>query len=145
MSDRNVQSAISDLAALKPNWTLLADTLPAEFLQQVKGEIESLTAQRDGYLETIHETFRVLESRGQAPDDNAPLSVTVRRVLDALDRVTTERDALAAELAALKNAVEQAECALMEIGECSCNIGTDVERVVHAYRCALLRLEGSET
>lgn len=43
----NVQDAISDLAALRPNWTLLADTLPAEFLQQVKGEIESLAAQRD--------------------------------------------------------------------------------------------------
>ena len=50
--------------------------------------------ERDGYLETIRETFRVLDARGQAPDDNAPLSVTVRRVLDALDRVTTERDAL---------------------------------------------------
>ena len=50
--------------------------------------------ERDGYLETIRATFRVLESRGQAPDDNAPLSVTVRRVLDALDRVTTECDAL---------------------------------------------------
>lgn len=59
--------------------------------------------------------------------------------------LTAERDALSAELAALKNAVEQAECALMEIGECSCNIGTDVERVVHAYRCALLRLEEGET
>ena len=50
--------------------------------------------ERDGHLETIRATFGVLESRGQAPDDNAPLAVTVRRVLDALDRVTTERDAL---------------------------------------------------
>jgi len=49
-------------------------------------------AERDGYLETIRETFRVLESRGQAPDDNAPLSVTVRRALDFLDKVTAERD-----------------------------------------------------
>ena len=57
-------------------------------------ECEAARAERDGYLETIRATFRVLESRGQAPDDNAPLSVTVRRVLDALDRVTTERDAL---------------------------------------------------
>ena len=108
MSDRNVQSAISDLAALKPNWTLLADTIPAEFLRQVKGDIESLTAERDGYLATIRATFRVLESRGQAPDDNAPLSVTVRRVLDHLDRVTTERDALAEQLAALKRRVADA-------------------------------------
>lgn len=108
MSDRNVQGAISDLAALKPNWTLLADTIPAEFLRQVKGEIESLTAERDGYLATIRATFRVLESRGQAPDDNAPLSVTVRRVLDYLDRVTAERDALAEQLAALKRRVADA-------------------------------------
>ena len=53
-----------------------------------------LASERDGRLETIRETFRVLDARGQAPDDNAPLSVTVRRVLDALDRVTAERDAL---------------------------------------------------
>ena len=51
-----------------------------------------LASERDGYLETIRETFRVLESCGQAPDDNAPLSVNVRRVLDYLDRVTAERD-----------------------------------------------------
>ena len=108
-------------------------------------ECEAARAERDGHLETIRATFGVLAARGQAPDDNAPLSVTARRVLDALDRVTAERDALAAQLAALKNAVEQAECALMEIGECSCNIGTDVERVVHAHRCALLRLEEGET
>jgi hypothetical protein len=50
--------------------------------------------ERDGYLETIRETFRVLDARGQAPDDNAPLSVTVRRVLDYLDKVTAQRDAL---------------------------------------------------
>ena len=50
--------------------------------------------ERDGHLETIRETFRVLDARGQAPDDNAPLSVNVRRVLDVLDRVTAERDAL---------------------------------------------------
>ena len=54
----------------------------------------AVTAERDTYLETVRATFRVLESRGQAPDDNAPLSVTVRRVLNALDRVTAERDAL---------------------------------------------------
>jgi len=64
-------------------------------LELAREEAEArVAAQRDTYLATIRETFRVLESRGQAPDDNAPLSVTVRRVLDALDRVTTERDAL---------------------------------------------------
>ena len=57
-------------------------------------ECETARAERDGHLETIRETFRVLDARGQAPDDNAPLSVTVRRVLDYLDRVTAERDAL---------------------------------------------------
>ena len=57
-------------------------------------ECEAARAERDGYLEAIRATFRVLESRGQAPDDNAPLSVNVRRVLDVLDRVTAERDAL---------------------------------------------------
>ena len=57
-------------------------------------ECEAARAERDGHLETIRETFRVLDARGQAPDDNAPLSVTVRRVLDYLDRVTAERDAL---------------------------------------------------
>ncbi len=105
----NVQNAISALAALRPNWTLLADTTPADFLRQVKAEIESLTAERDAHLETIRETFRVLDARGQAPDDNAPLSVTVRRVLDFLDKVTAERDALSAELAALKKRVADAE------------------------------------
>ena len=55
-------------------------------------ECEAARAERDGHLETIRETFRVLESCGQAPDDNAPLSVNVRRVLDYLDRVTAERD-----------------------------------------------------
>ena len=53
--------------------------------------------ERDGYLGTIRETFRVLESRGQSPDDNAPLSVTVRRVIDYLDTMTAERDALKAD------------------------------------------------
>ena len=72
-------------------------------------ECEAARAERDGHLETIRETFRVLESRGQAPDDNAPLSVTVRRVLDYLDRVTAERDALSAQLAALKKRVADAE------------------------------------
>ena len=61
-----------------------------------------LASERDGCLKTIRETFRVLDARGQAPDDNAPLEVTVRRVLDLLDKVTAERDALAAQLNALK-------------------------------------------
>ena len=74
----------------------------------LRAQLTAVTAERDGHLETIRETFRVLESRGQAPDDNAPLSVTVRRVLDYLDRVTAERDALAAELAALKKRVADA-------------------------------------
>ena len=55
-------------------------------------ECETARAECDGHLETIRETFRVLESRGQAPDDNAPLEVTVRRVLDHLASVTAERD-----------------------------------------------------
>ena len=71
-------------------------------------ECEAARAERDGYLEAIRATFRVLESRGQAPDDNAPLAVTVRRVLDYLDRVTAERDALSAQLAALKKRVADA-------------------------------------
>ena len=75
----------------------------------LRAQLTAVTAERDGHLETIRETFRVLESRGQAPDDNAPLSVTVRRVLDYLDRVTAERDALSAQLAALKKRVADAE------------------------------------
>jgi hypothetical protein len=51
-----------------------------------------------------------------------------------LAAVTAERDSL-------KHAVEQAERALMEIGACSCEIGADVERLVHAHRCALLAKE----
>lgn len=62
----------------------------------------------NAHFTAVRETFRMLESRGQAPDDNAPLSVTVRRVLDLLDKVTAERDALAAELAALKKRVADA-------------------------------------
>ena len=71
-------------------------------------ECEAARAERDGHLETIRATFGVLDARGQAPDDNAPLSVTVRRVLDYLDRVTAERDTLAAQLAALKKRVADA-------------------------------------
>lgn len=51
----------------------------------------------NAHFTAVRETFRVLESRGQAPDDNAPLSATVRRVLDYLDIVTAERDALKAD------------------------------------------------
>ena len=68
----NVQDAISDLAALRPNWTLLADTLPAEFLQQVKGEIESLAAQRDALA--------------------AQLATLKKRVADAPRRMLYPRD-----------------------------------------------------
>ena len=70
--------------------------------------LAAVTAERDAYLETIRATFRVLESRGHAPDDNAPLSVTVRRVLDFLDTVTAERDAALAKLAALKKRLADA-------------------------------------
>lgn len=56
----------------------------------------------NAHFTAVRETFRVLDARGQAPDDNAPLEVTVRRVMDYLDRVTAERDALVAELSALK-------------------------------------------
>ena len=48
----------------------------------------------NAHFTAVRETFRVLDARGQAPDDNAPLEVTVRRVLDLLDKVTAERDAL---------------------------------------------------
>lgn len=75
----------------------------------MKAELAAVTAERDSYLEMIRETFRVLESRGQAPDDNAPLQVTARRVLDFLDKVTAERDALAAQLAALRRRLADAE------------------------------------
>ncbi len=78
-------------------------------LELAREEAEArVAAERDTYLATIRETFRVLESRGQAPDDNAPLSVTVRRVLNVLDRVTAERDALATQLVALKKRVADA-------------------------------------
>lgn len=76
--------------------------------EAARNQLAAVTAERDAYLETIHATFRVLESRGQAPDDNAPLSVTVRRLLDFLDTVIAERDALSAELAALKKRVADA-------------------------------------
>lgn len=65
-------------------------------------ECEAARAERNAHLETIRETFHALESRGQAPDDNAPLFVTVRRVLDYLDRVTAQRDALNARVELLE-------------------------------------------
>ena len=107
-------------------------------------ECEAARAERDGHLETIRETFRVLESRGQAPDDNAPLSVTVRRVLDHLDRVTAERDALKARVELLE-ALQRADAtAALYVGTERDALKNAVERV-HAYRCALLRMEEGET
>ena len=103
-------------------------------------ECEAARAERDGYLETIRATFRVLESRGQAPDDNAPLSVTVRRVLDLLDRVTAERDAL-------KKRVADAPVADVINGGFSDYprpmVGEDVPFAI-GTRVALLRLEDGE-
>lgn len=70
--------------------------------EAARNQLAAVTAERDAYLETIRATFRVLESRGQAPDDNAPLSVTVRRVLAFLDTVTSERDAAHREVERLR-------------------------------------------
>ena len=65
-------------------------------------ECEAAISERDAYLEIIRATFDVLAARGQAPDDNAPLEVTVRRVLDYLDKVTAERDNLKARVELLE-------------------------------------------
>ena len=101
--------------------------------EDAQAQLASVTAERDAYLETIRATFRVLESRGQAPDDNAPLSVTVRQVLDFLDTMTSERDALAAQLAALKKRLADAERVA--------SVGPRDKKVV---RIALVRLEDGE-
>jgi len=42
VNDPRIQSAISDLAMLRPGWSLLADTDPKEFLEQVTLEICTL-------------------------------------------------------------------------------------------------------
>ena len=113
---------------------------------------ETVTADRDAYLAAIRGTFRVLESRGQAPDDNAPLEVTVRRVLDYLDKVTAERDALAAQLAALKKRVADApRMTVFEIcGELyhsrpePRNWETNLKPIKHGDIIAWVRLEDGE-
>ena len=103
-------------------------------------ECEAARAERDGHLETIRETFGVLAARGQAPDDNAPLSVTVRRVLDVLDRVTAERDAL-------KKRVADAESGIVEHYQDP--HGDHIPCVACEYpagvKVALVRLEDGET
>ena len=101
---------MDDLTALRAQSDIL-DRLEktVERLRAMTAERDAMTAERDTYLAAIRGTFRVLDARGQAPDDNAPLEVTVRRVLDALDKATAERDALAAELAALKKRIADAQ------------------------------------
>ena len=114
---------------------------PVDAVMLLIKERKRALAERDTYLATIRETFRVLESRGQAPDDNAPLSVTVRRVLDFLDTMTSERDALSAELAALKKRVADAPKTHAQVRHTACWID---EIVPQAGLYALVRLEDGE-
>ena len=87
----------------KGNYRLLCAII-AEHLAP-RADLDRVTAERDAHLTAIRATFRVLAERGQDPDDNAPLEVVVRRVLDALGRVTAERDAAVAELERLHGVV----------------------------------------
>jgi hypothetical protein len=45
--NNKTQQAITDLAALKDGWSLMADTDPAEFLTQVREELVELRARND--------------------------------------------------------------------------------------------------
>ena len=93
----------------------------------------------NAHFTAVRETFRVLDARGQAPDDNAPLEVTVRRVLDLLDKVTAERDAL-------KKRVADAD--VIRVHACMSNgiarYLTPQTNVSEPGRYALLRLEKDE-
>lgn len=93
--------------------------------EAARNQLAAVTAERDAHIETIRATFRVLESRGQAPDDNAPLSVTVRRVLDYLDTMTAERDALSVERDNLKARVELLEAYARADATSALYVGTE--------------------
>ena len=121
--------------------------------EAARNQLAAVTSERDAHLATIRGTFRVLESRGQAPDDNAPLQVTVRRVLDFLDTVTSERDALAAQLAAMKKRVSDApRITVFEMNGELCHSSpeprdwrTIPNPIEHGDIVAWLRLEDGET
>jgi len=138
VNDPRIQSAISDLAMLRPGWSLLADTDPKEFLEQVTLEICTLRR-------NLERCGREMKALYGERDELFELQSKAASIEHAVDKATESLSVEKSVNAALRKRIAELEAKLQDTleGKLIAELEAERDRLATAIRnqCANLCTE----